>query len=665
MKIRLKHSALAVVAGALATVIEPPPPITPSAWAVEHLVVPDGEHKGQPFDLALTPYLREPMDAFGPDEPDNEFAIRKSGQTGFTLAALAGVGHSIDRDPCDMMIVQPIDSALADFISQKLGRVIDASDTLRRKITPQTARSGLASKTYEKKFGANSLFLCIATSAADLSSKTIKKAVLDEVDRYPLDVDGQGSPLGLVAGRQTMFLATGNWKRAYISTPTIKGASVIDDLFHAGDQRYWHVVCPGCRDRFFFAFDRRNFRFNNSYPYEAHYVAPCCGTIIEAWQRNGLVQRAEAEGGGWIATAPGPGKIRSYHFDALSSPFVPWDHIARQFIEASEDPGKLAPFYNLVLGLPFEVKGDAPDHAALMSRREGYRRGQVPAGALLITVACDVQMRGIYYEVLAHAPDRQTWVIDADYLDGDTTDIASGAFLALTELYLREWPSAYGGRWRADEFGVDANYRSHVVYEWTRRHPGTKALQGRDGWGHPALGIARDVDVDYKGVKIKGGAKLRGVGTWSLKSSVYFYLGREAHLEGGVISIPPGYCHFGEFLDETYFRQLTAEYLADERHRGHLRKVWKQRAEDNHFLDCRVYNLALAEAYFHSFTADDWARQAKSRGIPEDLRKPDLFKPRAFADGAAADNATAPAMPVQRTGTIDAFAALADLNRGV
>jgi len=678
MNVTFTSSALAVVAGALAAALMPSPPMEPSAWAAAHLVVPDGEYAGQKFDPAITPYLNEPMDDLGPDSPVNEIAVMKSAQTGFTLMFLGAIGHSIDRDPCDILVVQPTDSALADFNSQKLQRVIDATPPLRAKVAPQTSRSGKASTTYEKKFGASSLMLAIATSAADLSSKTIKKAFCDEVDRYPPDVDGQGSPLELVDGRQTAFKAAGTWKRAYISTPTIKDASEIEARYAAGDQRRWQVRCPHCESEFAFEFGSGtgNFRFEPTFPHKAHYVAPCCGAVIESWEKNALVRA-----GRWVATAPGPGRYPSYHFDALSSPFVPWDDIAKQFVACGDDPDRLKPFYNLVLGLPWEIRGDAPDYKNLMTRREEYRRGHIPRGALLLTAAADVQMRGIYVEVLAHAPNRESWPIEATYLDGETTDSDAGAFAALTELYNRWWPDAFGGQWHFDEFGVDSGYRSNVVYDWTRRHPGTRALKGEDGWSRPALSVASDVDVDYRGRRMKGGAKLRRVGTWPLKSTFYSFVRLEAASVGSRLEFPAGYCHFATWLDDVYFQQLTSEYVADERVRGRPRKVWKVRGhQENHFLDCRVYNLALADAYFASFTSDDWARRAMERAIPADLREPDLFAPREFAAVAPAppppnmaaqspaeppaSEAKAASPPTVSRGS-DPFSLLEQLNRGV
>ena len=59
----------------------------------------------------------------------------------------------------------------------------------------------------------------------------------------------------------------------------------------------------------------------------------------------------------------------------------------------------------LVLGLPYLFKGDAPDHIRLMERREeGLTRGHVPPAGLILVAAADVQMRGIWVEIIALAP---------------------------------------------------------------------------------------------------------------------------------------------------------------------------------------------------------------------------------------------------------------------
>ncbi len=47
---------------------------------------------------------------------------------------------------------------------------------------------------------------------------------------------------------------------------------------------------------------------------------------------------------------------------------------------------------------------------------------------------------------------------------------------------------------------------------------------------------------------------------------------------------------------------------------------------DNHFLDCAVYNQALAEYLgLSTMTEDEWALIARRRGVPDEMREQTLF----------------------------------------
>lgn len=622
------RSALAVIAGAMARAVAPPPPLLPSTWAEQNLVVPDGPRANENWDRLLGLHCVEIVDALGPDSPDNEIAVMKSAQSGFTTVLIIAAGHSIDRDPCRMMIVQPTSGALSDFNKEKLQPAIEASPVLERKVRGITSRSADGSTATSKQFAGGSITLAIASSAADLRSKTIRKAFLDEIDEYPDDLDGQGDPIEMVEARQISFLTTGDWKRLKISTPTVKGASKIEAAYLAGDQRRWHVECPGCGDRFVLEFDRKHFRFNDEHPYRAHYATPCCGTIIEGHEKNAVYRT-----GKYLPAAARPGAGRSYHFCAMSSPLVPWEEVARKFVEANGDPLKLKAFYNLWLGLPYEVRGDAPDHVRLMERREAdLVRGHIPPLGLILVGGADVQMRGIYYEIAAYGPDRQKWIVDAGIIEGETQDPQAGAFLELAKVCERQWPDAYGGYRRVDAFGVNSGWRSHVVYTWVRGRAGAFALKGLDGWSRPALGAGQAVDIDFNGKRISKGVLVWGVGTWPLKGAHYDDLRKEG-VKAGQEKDPPGYRHFGTWLDDVYFRQITSEYLANENFRGRVRRIWKPRAgEENHFLDCTIYNDALADYLGVSrLTRDEWAALASERCAPEIVKRPDLFSPAPLA----------------------------------
>jgi phage terminase large subunit GpA-like protein len=654
--IHFRRDVRKVMARDIADGLRPPPPLAPSQWAAENLIVPDGPLAGRPFDLSLTPYLAEPLDMLGPDSPVNEIAAMKSAQTGFTLLLIAILGHLVDRAPCRAMVIQPTADAVAEFNREKLDPAIKASAALKRKVATQTSRSSEGSTTYSKKFAGGSVTLAIATSAADLRSKTVRVLLRDEIDQYPDDLDGQGDPLEISDGRLISFLASGEWKKADISTPTIKGASKIERRYEAGDQRRWHVPCSSCGSEFVFEFGP-NFRFETTFPHRAYYVAPCCGSIVAHHDKLALIRQ-----GRWIAGSARPGAFPSYHLDALSSPFVPWDEIAKAFVAAGDDPARLKTFRNLWLGLPFEIRGDAPDHVRLMERREdGVPRGHVPPQGLLLVAAADVQMRGIWVEVVAFAPDRQSWVVDAFYCDGSTeapgslneaADSGNAFTLMLHRTLGREFPDAFGRMRRLDALGVDSGYRSHVVYATVRNnqrlHPMSGqeivyALDGRDGWGKPPIGAPTLVDIDFAGHRVRKGCKLWPVGTWPLKGAFYADLRKDGLRSGAEID-PPGFCHFATWLDEAYFRQLTAEYLAEETYKGRARKFWKIRASerDNHWLDCRVYAMALGEHLgLSALTPAEWAAIAKERGAPPGHALP-LFGP-AGAQPPAAAPAPAPA----------------------
>ncbi len=620
------------VAASLCAAFAPREPMLPSAWAREHLIVPDGLRKLEHWDVSLTPYIAEPLDLTSTDNAVNEFCVMKSAQTGFTTMLLAAIGHTIDRDKADMMIVQPTDGALSDFNSKKLQPCLEETEPTSHLVSRQTSRSAAGSTIYEKRFGRYTLSLALASSSADLRSKSIQKAFEDEIDEYPDDLEGQGSPFDMIEARQESFLKVGTWKRVYVSTPTIKGVSHIERFYEASDKRRWHVACPHCAHEFVFAFDAC-FRFLREWPYTAEYICPGCGSIIGEHERVGMIRD-----GRWIATEPIPGRMPGYHFDALSSPFVPWAKIAERFVKAGDNLSKLKTFYNLTLGLPYEIRGDAPDHKRLMERREdGFPRGHVPPRGLMLVAAADVQMRGIWVEVLALASNRESWVVDAFYVDGGTEDLDAGAFARLAAQTIdREFADAFGRKRRLDAFAIDSGYRSHVVYAWVRRNQRLHditgrdvvlAVDGRDGWNKPPIGTPSLVDIDLAGHKVKKGCQLWPVGTWPLKGVLYDDLRKEG-LKSGAERDPGGYCHFASWLDETYFRQITAENLAEEVVRGKIRRFWKLNSteRDNHLLDCRVYNLAIAEYLgLSSLTDDEWSQIARIRGLPDDAWRPNLF----------------------------------------
>jgi len=640
-----RSATVAAIVAALTAVLAPRTPTTPVAWAEKHMIAPDGPRKGHPLDFELTPYLIEPLNFFANAAPGNKAVFQKSKQIGATTLAIAACGYTACEEPEDVFLIEPTSESLTEFIGEKFQRAREWSPAMAEAIFDQVARSGKGSTAYIKRFTGGSILMANASSAPGLRGKTRKKVIRDEAAGYPDDLEGEGSPHDMITGAYESFLASGEWKDLWISTPVLKG-DAFDLAFEGGDQRYWHVVCPHCRSLFWFTDDPKHFHFNKTYPYKPWYSCPHCGSEIQAHEKNALVQRAHLAGGGWIATKPGPGKYISWHFDAMSSPFVPWDVIAERLLGINGDATKQKGYDTLTMGRGYEVKGDAPDHVRLMALREKYDRARIPPLGLLLTLAADIQANAIYFEVLAFAPDRATWVVEAGVLDGDTSDHRLGSWAKLTEVYEKAWPDSFGGARRVDAVAVDSGFRAHIVYAWCRERANAFAVKGGDGWSRPAIGTPSLVDLDLYGKKIKNGATLWTVGTWSLKNQFYSDLRKPRLVEGAEVE-PPGCCHFHDSLTEEYFKQLTNEYLQTVPFRGRTRCEWKE-AGPNHWLDCRVYNLAIADYLGLSrMTADEWKELAKLRGAPDHLINPDLLAPASVRIAAPAP--AAPALSARPT----------------
>lgn len=619
---KLRHpSALALVAGALASILQPPTVAVPSAWAQKHLVVADGPRAGSRWDPELTPQLVPVLDSLAQGSPWNKVALRKSAQVGATGIGIAWMASIIAMAPARAMVIFPTVATVQDYNREKLTPTIQASPELRRRVRDQHSRSSRGSTALNKVFPGGSIVLTGANSSADLRSKTVKYQHRDEVDEWPLDLEGQGDPESLADGRFIAFHATGDYMAFVSSTPTIKGRSRIDDAYEAGDQRNWYVPCPQCGAEQKLVFGgadvSHGLKFEKQPPYRAHYVCVANGCVIPHEAKAEMVRR-----GRYVAENE-KGLYPSFHVDALTSRLTTWDKIAEAFLAAKDNPTKLKAFVNLWLGQSWEERGEAPEWKLLLQRRETYARGHLPVGALIITLAVDVQGNGLFYEVVGWGADKQSWSLDAGFIEGDTADPEGAVWARLTELSERRYPDAYGGAWPADMIGVDAGFNTEAVKNWVRGRPKAYALKGMPGWYLPPMGTPAKVDVTFRGKKRSRGALIWPVGTWPLKAEFYALLRKEPPHDGSEAH-PQGFVHLAEHNDERFCRQIVAETLKEKEWRGRIVKEWVATG-DNHFHDCRVYGLALFDHLGgNRWTDDQWRVLAQNRGVKAVPQK-DLF----------------------------------------
>ena len=264
----------------------------------------------------------------------------------------------------------------------------------------------------QKSFDGGVLLFAGANSAAGLRSVPIRFLILDEVDAYPQDLDGEGSPIELAIARTRTFP---NKKIYIVSTPTISGLSVIESEFLETDQNYYHVPCPYCGGMQPLTFSQ--LKWDEGRPETARYECVHCGARIE--ERHKVEMFAHGE---WVASKPeksNPDTI-GFHLNSLYSPFgwQSWGEIAADFVKAKDNQSRLKVFVNTTLGETWAERGEAPPYKNLYNRRESYRTNSVPDDVCFITAGVDVQRDRLELEIVGWCADKRSYSIDYRVIDG-------------------------------------------------------------------------------------------------------------------------------------------------------------------------------------------------------------------------------------------------------
>jgi phage terminase large subunit GpA-like protein len=617
---------------ALARGIRPAAKIRPSEWARENFVVPIGPMRGHKLDLGLTPYAAEIIDALAIDSPEKRVSVKKSAQTGISTIAVAWLFYLIDVAPDDMMYVLPTINAARDFNKDRLDEAIRGCKPVAAKVRSQRRRSVDASTTRTKKFSGGSLVLTGANSSADLATKSIRFAVDDEIDNWPSDVDGQGDPQALRRARQISFTRRGLQKELELSTPAKKAASRIDKAYATGDQRKWMMPCPQCGTPIAFEFE--HLHFERTPPYNATYVAQCCGFPIDAWRQRGMVLS-----GKWVPTKPGPGRHRSYFINTLSSLLTSWDELARAYWQSRGTPADEQGFQNLWLGEPFVEEGHELDAAKIAAAAEDYPRNIVPPQCGRMALSADTQDDRLEWALWGFGPVAtstvvEQWLIAAGVINGDLE--TPEPWEQLDAIGLKKWPHAGGREYAADVCMIDSGgHHTQMVYRFCHRKSRWRAIKGNNRRDALAVGTPSRREVKDRFGRILFHVPLYLVNTHDLKTWLNHAL---KAIEAG--EPKAGGLHLTrEVADEAYVRQLAAERLVGHQRRdGFVDFKWEKiSGQANEALDVAVYARAFAFAAYpiglsvDRLTAQQW-RAILAERHDLDPAQVDIFAPGALPE---------------------------------
>lgn len=616
--------------------------LTPSEWAeVKRYLPPQVTPMPGYYSFGVAPYLREVLDCLSPHSPIRIVDLMKGVQVCVTVGILENaIGYYIDHVKNAPLMLLTADDGLAKLRMESyitpmlqysgLSHLIKSADMIN------TRKTGKTDRKVEWE-GGGFLIPFGAQNADKLRSTSVQILLEDETDAYPDKVGKDGDPAKLAEDRTAAYEATR--KICRVSTPIITQTSRINREYLKGDQRKYFVPCRHCKKKQVLKFEGKNEdgtayglaydldKDGNLVESSVRYVCKFCGGEMVNDDKAWFLPRGE-----WKATAtPQSPDRRSYHISALYSPvgMQTWVAVIRKWLDAWDvQAGRpksleaLQQFYNNVLGLPFEMRGESLTlERVALHRRHVYSAGEIPnkraaeetgGKVQVLTMAVDVHRTHLDVLINGYVSGGGFYSVLWLQLHGDCEDLDAEPWRRLRELIEDRTFQADDGRlYRPSLTLIDSQYNADLVYRFCSDYEtGVFPIAGRD------LPVKSAALREFSEFTSKLGTRAFNVTVSIYKDRLAAALRREWD---GVRHQPAGHPNFPQDYPETFFKQLTAETKRekiDSRTGKRQGFVWyRPSGADNEAWDLCVYcaaalDMIAVETCLHRLGLDyvDWPK---------------------------------------------------------
>ena len=163
--------------------------------------------------------------------------------------------HTVVCDPNDMMFVDKTQLSSRDFSIRRVDRLHRETKAVRERLLNSTR----ADNTFDKRYRSGMILSLSFPSVNELSGRPLRYLCGADYDRWPEDIDGEGSGWYLMRARKTVYGMNGMvaielspgypWEKADWSpktpheAPPCKG---ILSIYNTGDRRRWYWQCVSC-----------------------------------------------------------------------------------------------------------------------------------------------------------------------------------------------------------------------------------------------------------------------------------------------------------------------------------------------------------------------------------------------------------------------------------
>lgn len=558
-----------------------------------------------PWRNTKAPYLPEIMDRCRSRAVEEVIIVGPS-QCGKTEVPLNVIGHAVKCQASDILMLLPTRELALDFAERRV------QNKLLRP-SPDLIAELFVDKLLQKTFRNGSMLTIGWPVVSQLSSRPVPIVILDEYDRMPEDIGGEGDARYL--GRQRIKTYGRNGKLVVISSPSKESNDGIVGAWQEGDQNILAWPCPRCGEYFTpgFGKDRKPTLKHLHIPagatpdqlveHGASLICPECGGSIAEIEKEEMLASAVWLPRGMSIDSDGvlhgdqPGqRISSFWLSGLCSAFQSWGKIAATLVtaqaafEKTGDEEGLKTVYNTELGIPFVgvSKGSPPPEIeTLKERQESWLLKTVPAWVRYLTASVDVQIHHFAVSVWGWGEHNEAGLIDrydiARTPDGAQIDPANAAAhwdLIYPHVIQAVYPLAgdktqglpiactaidSGGAAGVDEDGVTTSGVAEQAREFSRRMffgaaklPTWRLMlvKGASTRNWPMLPNTPKWETDDLGKRRHDAVAVYTIGGHLIKNSIDARLRFERAQDG---ETPRPAIRFPQNVPDGFFEELTAE----------------------------------------------------------------------------------------------------------
>lgn len=571
-----------------------------SEWSDRFRVLPPGKgiKEPGPWRTDRTPYLREIMDALGPDSPYEEVVLKSAARVGKSEAGKCAVSYWAKNCGQTILLVFPDKPTAEDELTDHYEPMLRASPVLAELFTDRLWDV----KTKRINLRSCSIRVGWSRSAMTLAGFQAPYQHWEEIDKWG-QPRGEADPKELARARAMQF--EGQTRIFVTSTPTLPSGPIEVSYRSCVDRRQLFLPCPHCGELTRLLWE--NVRWTGYDPQweewsrEDRLAASSSLAVgdVDAWvlcqscrgeirEADKLQALADCE---WVSEGYPPGQRPrthrvGYHLSALYSPWVTIRKVASEAFRLHVERN-WQHFLNSWLGEVYELKERSITVELVQSCADtAHKPLIVPQWARALCAGIDTQI------------DHLVWVIRAFGEGGVSRGIDFGispTWEDLERMVLLRSFMVRGIETRAmrvakaaidvgagGQAGAEGN-RTDEVYRWIAQHPGVVVgVRGKGGFYFPD-------EVEAHSPAKSGKGRLLGVGTVTL--NVQHYKSRIAgEMHAGLWQEP-------SHASEDYAKQLAAEQLVLKTKGTREYYFWEPRYKGiaNHFFDAAGYSVAASD----------------------------------------------------------------------